>query len=71
MTAVLWNLFWVGVGMLWLDYIYALVPSAPAAPSVSEPWPKTGIYLKVERRRERERKRRREAEEREREILGH
>jgi len=47
------------------------VPSVPAAPSVSEPWPKTGIYLKVERRRERERKRRREAEEREREILGH
>lgn len=34
-TAVIWNLFWVGVGILLLDYIYALVPSVPAVPSVS------------------------------------
>lgn len=69
MTAVLWNLFWVGVGMLWLDYIYALVPSAPAAPSVSEPWPNDWhLSESGEREREREKEGERGRRERKRDL---
>lgn len=73
-TAVIWNLFWVGVGILLLDYIYALVPSVPAVPSVSWPWPNdwhlSGSAQKKKKKRERGekkgggRERRRKKEER-------
>lgn len=44
-TAVPWNLLGVGAGIPSLDHIYALVPSVPAAPSVSQPSQVTGSYL--------------------------
>lgn len=44
-TAVPWNLLGVGAGIPSLDHIYALVPSVPAAPSVSQPGQVTGSYL--------------------------
>lgn len=43
--AVPWNLLGVGAGIPSLDHIYALVPSVPAAPSVSQPGQVTGSYL--------------------------
>lgn len=55
-TAVPWNLLGVGAGIPSLDHIYALVPSVPAAPSVSQPGQVTGSYLGLHTKGEGKRK---------------